>query len=78
VALLGPGLLFQSLEQSAAVAVATEAGMNPEIIDLYALAPDHAHDPTHQPAMSIVEKDGNISARIDSCSGDIVGDEFIA
>jgi hypothetical protein len=52
--------------------------MNPEIVDLHALAPDRAHNPAHQPAVGIVEKDGNISTRIDGCSGDVIGDEFVA
>jgi hypothetical protein len=45
VALLAAGFLLQCPEQPGAVAVATEAGMHPEIVNLQALAPDGAHDP---------------------------------
>ena len=78
MALLGPGFLFQGLEQSAAVAVAAEAGMDPEIIDLHTLAPDSAHYPAHQAALCVVKKDGNVSTGIDGRGGDVVGDEFVA
>ena len=78
MALLGPSFLFQGLEQSAAVAVAAEAGMNPEILDLHTLAPDCPHDPAHQLAMAVMEKDGHVSTGIDSRGGDVVGDELVA
>jgi hypothetical protein len=42
--LLRPRFLFQGLEQAAAVAVAAEAEMDPEICDLHTLPPDRAHD----------------------------------
>jgi hypothetical protein len=76
-ALLRPRFLFQGLEQSAAVAVAAEAGMNSEIRDLHALAPERPHNPTHEVAAGAVEKDGQIATRIDGRDGDVVGDEFV-
>jgi hypothetical protein len=78
VAPLGPGFLCQGLEPSAAVAVAAEAGMHPEIMHLHALTSDRADDPTHQAAVGIVEPDRRVSARIDDRGGDVVGDEFVA
>jgi len=78
VALLGSGFLFQSLEQSAAVAVTAEARMDPEITNLHALTPDCAHDPAHQAAVDVAEPDGHVSTCIDGRGSNVVGDEFVA
>jgi len=78
VALLRPGFLFQGLEQSAAVAMAAEIGLDPEIMNLHALPPDRADDPTHQLTVGVVEPDSNVLARIDGRGGDVVGNEFVA
>src|SRR5262249_38663764 len=74
----GPGFLFQSLKQSAAVAVTAEARMDPEIMNLHALTSDRAHDAARQAAVDVAEPDGHVSTRIDGGGGNVVGDEFVA
>lgn len=77
-ALLRPRFLFQGLEESAAVAVAAEARMDPEIRDLHTLAPEGPHDPAPQVAVGVMEQDSKGATGIDRRGGDVVGDELAA
>jgi hypothetical protein len=70
--------LFQGLEQSAAVAVAAEAGVDPEIRDLHILPPDPAHDSAPQLAVGVMEKDSHVLTYIHSRSDDVIGHELVA
>jgi hypothetical protein len=78
VALLVSGFLFQGLEQSAAIAVTAEAGMDPEIRDLHTLSPERPHDPSHQLPLGVMDEHGHVPALIDCGCRDIVDAEFVA
>jgi len=51
--------------------------MDPERRDLRALAPEPPHDPAHELAAGVVEKDGQVATRIDDRGGDVVSDKFV-
>jgi len=78
VALLVSGFLFQGLEQSAAIAVTSEVGMDPEILDLHTLSLERPHDPSHQLPLCVMNEHGYVSALIDCGCRDVVGAEFVA